>query len=252
MIYSCLIADDNIIERDLIEMFLRKINSLEIKKVCQNGSEVATYLIDNNIDIVFCDIDMPDLSGIGLLKSLRKPPVFIFITSYADYAVESINLDVLDFILKPATFERILKSANKAIEYLQLKGNLNAESIPKESPRIATDDHFFIKETQGITKLKYNDVVFIESMGDFSKIHTLHTNTHIVLSGLKNLELQIPENIFKRVHKQYIVNLNYVATISSADVLLHDKRTIPLGQQYRQQLLEAFVNKEVIKRNFTN
>lgn len=249
MIYNCLIADDNVIERDVATMLVKKIPQLNTVAVCEDGFEAADALASLQVDIVFCDIDMPGFSGISLLKSLRNPPAFVFITSYSDYAAESFDLDVVDFIVKPVTFERLLKAVNKTTEYIQLRRVNNSINLADTAAETVADDHFFIKESHGITKLKYADVLYVESMGDFSKIHTVQGNTHVILSGLKNLEAQIPTPIFKRVHKQYIINISHVNTVSQTDVLLLNKKTVPLSQLYRQQLLDAFVNKELIKRN---
>lgn len=240
--YKCLIVDDNEIERDAIEMYLRKINRLEIKAICSNGIEAAGILISQQIDIVFSDIDMPELSGHGLLKSIASPPIFIFITSFSEYAAESFNLDALDFVLKPATFERLLKASNKAIEYLDLKQTVSnvTENTPIEQN---TDDHFFIKETKGYTRLNYNDVIYVESMGDFSKIFTAE-NKHITLVNLKNLERQLPP-FFIRVHKQYIINLNQIATVASNEIMLNHNFVVPVSLLNKQDLMEKISNKTI-------
>ncbi|MBB2145291.1 response regulator [Pedobacter sp. LMG 31464] len=243
--YTCLIVDDNEIERDAIEMYLRKINRLDIKAVCSNGIEAAEVLINEPIDIVFSDIDMPELSGMGLLKSIKNAPVFIFITSFTEYAAESFNLDALDFIVKPATFERLLKASTKAIEYLDLKKQASLNSNPNPIPETA--DHFFIKETKGFTRLNYDDVIYIESMGDFSKIYTA-TDKHITLVNLKNLERQLP-SFFVRVHKQYIINLNQVSTITNNEIILNHNNTVPVSLTNRQELLEKIANKTVSRHN---
>lgn len=240
MLYRCLIVDDNEIERDAIEMYLRKINRLEIVGVCNSSFEADALIATETIDIVFSDIDMPELSGMGLLKSIKNPPVFIFITSFSEYAAESFNLDALDFIVKPATYERLLKSSHKAIEYLDLKQLANQKALA-EPPPAPIDNHFFLKETKGYTRLNYNDVIYIESMGDFSKIFTA-SNKHITLVNLKNLEKQLPA-IFLRVHKQYIINLNQIATISTNEIHLNQGFTVPLSLANKQELMDKVVDK---------
>lgn len=240
--YTCLIVDDNEIERDAIEMFLRKINRLDIIATCENGIEASAILIDKDIDIVFSDIDMPELSGMGLLKSIKNPPIFIFITSFTEYAAESFNLDALDFIVKPATFERLLKASTKAIEYLDLKiqADLNQNYI---SPSSDSDHYFFIKETKGFTRLNYEDVIYIESMGDFSRLFTAE-GKHITLVNLKNLEKQLPSN-FARVHKQYIINLNQIATVANNEIMLNHNYNVPISLANRQELMEKITNKTI-------
>jgi len=126
--YNCLIVDDNEIERDAITMHINKIPSLNIVSICKDGIEAIDVINNKQIDIIFSDIDMPELSGTALLKTLKNKPVFIFITSYNQYAAESFDLDAIDFVVKPATFERLLKSANKAIEYIELRKSAQKNS----------------------------------------------------------------------------------------------------------------------------
>lgn len=244
--YKCLIIDDNEIERAAIEMHLRKINRLNITAVCNNGIEAAEILINTSIDIVFSDIDMPELSGMGLLKSIKNAPVFIFITSFTEYAAESFNLDALDFIVKPATFERLMKAANKAIEYLDLKKLASSNDVGFK-PETPADDYFFIKETKGFTRLNYADVVYIESMGDFSKIFTAD-HKYITLVNLKNLELQLPD-FFTRVHKQYIINLNHIATVTTNEIMLNNDYIVPVSMNNKTELMEKITAKTLSRNN---
>jgi two-component system LytT family response regulator len=237
--YRCLIVDDNEIERDLVEMFLQKIDRFEIVATCDNGITAASIIRNEPIDIVFSDIDMPDLSGLSLLKSIKNPPEFIFITSYAEYAAEGFNLDALDFIVKPVTYERLLKACHKAIEYLDLKRAVDQKEFT-EAPQ-PEENHFFLKETKGYTRLNYDDVIYIESMGDFSKIFTA-TNKHITLVNLKNLEKQLPA-IFTRVHKQYIINLNQITTITTNAIQLTSDYTVPLSIANKPDLMDKIVHK---------
>ncbi|WP_316829959.1 LytTR family DNA-binding domain-containing protein [Pedobacter aquatilis] len=244
--YTCLIVDDNEIERDAIELHLKKIPSLEIVATCNSGIEAAAILATKKIDIVFSDIDMPDLSGMDLYKSLKKKPLFIFITSHSHYAAESFDLDALDFLTKPATFERLLKATNKAIEYIELRKNVALSSEDSISHPDKGEDYFFFKETKGITKLNYKDVIYIESMGDFSKIYTANEK-HIILVGLKNLEKQLPEQ-FLRVHKQYIINVNHISTVTAHEVHLTEHFIVPISAASRQELLDKVIDKKTLSR----
>ncbi|MBO9672095.1 MAG: response regulator transcription factor [Sphingobacteriaceae bacterium] len=248
MMYNCLIVDDNEIERDAIEMHLKRIPSLNIIATCGNGIEAAQILTTTAVDIVYSDIDMPELSGVDLLKSLKKQPLFIFITSFSEYAAESFNLDALDFIVKPATFERILKATNKAIEYIELRklvDKLPVENLNQDNKE--EDDYFFFRETKGITKLKYSDVIYIESMGDFSKLFT-RNDKHVILVSLKNLEKQLPSKIFTRVHKQYIININHIVTLTNHEVHLTHNFLVPISASNRQELLEKSIDKKILSR----
>jgi len=247
MKYTCIIVDDNEIERDALEMHLKKIPSLDIIKVCKSGIEAADVLSHTDIDLVFSDIDMPELSGMALLKSIKNRPLFIFITSHSEYAVESYDLDAIDFVVKPATFERILKSANKAIEYLELKKQVSYEPIEDADLKKNNDDYFYFRETKGISKLKYDDVIYIESMGDFSKLFTSN-NKHVILVSLKNLEKQLPSEIFTRVHKQYMININHITTLTNHEVHLDFNFVVPISTANRQDLLENSIDKKILSR----
>ena len=244
--YSCLIIDDNEIERDAIELHLRKIPNLNIVAICKNGIEAATILSKQDLNIVFSDIDMPELSGTELYKSLKNKPLFIFITSHSHYAAESFDLDAIDFVVKPATFERLLKATNKAIEYIELRKNASQISDDLTKSVENNDDYFFFRETKGITKLNYKDVIYIESMGDFSKIYT-SDEKHVILVGLKNLEKQLPD-FFARVHKQYIINVNHISTITSHEVHLAQNFTVPISAMNRQELLDKVIDKKTLSR----
>jgi len=252
MTYSCIIADDSAIERDKLEILLRKIERIHIVAVCANGIEVSNWLSKQPVDIVFSDIDMPELSGIGLLKSLKQPPVFIFFTGHSEYAVESFELDVVDFLIKPVTSERLVKAANKAIEYLDLKKNNTAAQVISadngEVPLNISDSYFFIKDTPGLIKVKFEEVVYIESMGNFASIHTLKGKKHVALATLKKFESILPVSVFTRTHKQYMINHHHIVNISTQDVLLEGGHTIPVSLSHRQALLDKVVNKKLITR----
>lgn len=237
---KCIIADDNLIELDTLELFLKKIDKIEIVASCNTGIEVFQVIASQKIDIVFSDIDMPDLNGIDLLKSIKNPPVFVFITSFSDYAVESFNLDVIDFILKPLTFERLLKATHKAFEYLNIKKMVNEGAKSNE-------DYFFIKETNGLTKLNYQDVLYVESYGDFSKVYTLDQKNHLVLANLKSIESQLPQTIFIRIHRQYIININHINGIKNGDVILKEDKVIPFSATFKQNLDSILANKVITR-----
>jgi DNA-binding LytR/AlgR family response regulator len=257
MKYRCIIIEDNILERDALEMKLNKIDSLVVKAVLADGMEAVSVLKNEDIDIVFSDIDMPDLSGIELLKSLKNPPVFIFISSHSEHAAESFNLDVIDYIVKPAKIERLIKAVDKAIEYIQAKRKVQAETPVKIiASQQATDfirtidaqEYFFIKENNNYNKLNMGDVLYIESMGDFSKICTTGNKSHMVLISLKNLEKQLPENLFIRVHKQYIINVLHIKNISVSDIKLGNNMVIPVSIAYKQALQDNLINKKTLTR----
>lgn len=254
--YNTLIVDDNLIERDALALHLSNIPNINIVADCQNAIEVIAFLEHNTVDIIFSDIDMPGLSGISLLKSMKKPPVCIFVSSYPEYAAESYNLDVIDYIVKPASYERVFKAIEKATEYIELKKNTKANLetpnlavTPDEiGAQISTEHFFFIKENNGYTKLNLSDILYIESMGDFSKIHTIAQKKYVVLVGLKHIEKQLSPKLFRRVHKQYMINLLHVNTVNGTEIHMVDKTSIPFSNAFRQNLIETIIEKKLLKR----
>jgi two-component system, LytTR family, response regulator len=250
--YKCLIADDNLLDRDALEMYIGKITNLHIEAICSNGLEAAAILKQKEIDIVFTDIDMPGLSGIELIQSITNPPAFIFISAHDEYAAESYTLDVIDYIVKPVSLGKIQKAANKAMEYLELRKLAAsyvgpANSTAEIKSRTISSDHFFIKEDKDYTRIDTANLLFIESMGNFSKLQTLEKK-HLTLVSLKNMEMQLPVPDFMRIHKQYIINLQHIVSVSSSgDVLLNGGYSIPLGELYKAALME-FVNNKMMLR----
>ncbi|WP_167017987.1 LytTR family DNA-binding domain-containing protein [Chitinophaga sp. Cy-1792] len=233
MKYNCVIIEDNIIERDLLEMYLLKIGLLEVKGICKHAAEAFKLLSNEKIDIIFSDIDMPDISGIDLLKGLKDPPLFIFITSHLEHAAESFELDVLDFIAKPVSMDRLIKAVNKAVEHLDLQKKAQLAEMEQK----AGDDFFFIKDSKGYVRLNYEDIIFIESFGDFSKLRTSEGLTYTALINLKNLVLQLP-GFFVRVHKQYLINFNKIASVNGYEIILEGGVNLPLSPSYRDGLLQ--------------
>lgn len=257
MKFNVLIVEDNILERDALASKIKKIDSLVLKASLEDGMHAVSYLKEHEIDIVFSDIDMPDLSGIELLKSIKNPPVFIFISSHPEHAAESFELDVIDYIVKPLKMERLIKATDKAIEYINAKQKLQPEKqaatqITGGSPEfirtIDAQEYFFVREKNSYVKINMGDVLYIESMGDFSKIITTGNKSHFILVSLKNLEKQLPDKLFIRVHKQFIINLLHIVNISTADIKLSGNITIPFSSAYRQLLLDNVVAKKTLTR----
>ncbi len=248
--YTCLLVDDDMLDLDVLELFVSKIENLKISAVCNNGVDAALQLQKQQVDIVFSDIDMPDLSGIGLLQSLQKPPIFIFISSHQEHAAQSFNLDVIDFIVKPLTLARLIKAANKATSYIELKKTAATQSQLSSTP-VPTNglDCFYIKENYDYVKIFYADVTYIESMGDFSRLHLVNQKKHVTLVSLKHIETQLPTQLFMRTHKQYIVNMQHVVSISNnTEIELICGQVIPISLLYKPAFMQV-INQRVISRN---
>jgi two-component system, LytTR family, response regulator len=248
MIYTCIVADDNLIEREMLVTMLQKIPAVGIIASCTSAVEVMEVLRGQKADIVFSDIDMPDISGIELLENLQHPPAFIFITSYSDYAAESYELNAVDYIVKPVTLPRLTRAVDKAIEYLNIRHQAARPTDDDTFTAEVKNGFFYIKETRGYTRLLYSQVTYIEGMGDFCKIGTTEGKTHIVLVNLKNIEPQLPVDAFIRIHKQFIINLQHIRTITPDTVEMTNGYKAGYSPLYKQKLLDKTVNMKLITR----
>jgi two-component system LytT family response regulator len=255
VIYNCIIVEDNPVDRNITAYNVGKMSSFNLVGLCTDGAEAAVVIEDNDIDVVFSDIDMPILSGTELLKALIDPPVFVFISSHASFAAETYHLNAIDFIVKPFKFERFYQAACKAIDFIESK-KLRTEKFQKELSGSADpvqkialeDEYFFIYQSRGVTRLKYSDVLYIESMGDSSVICTVNNEKLTVLVGLKNLTEQLPTAIFKRIHRRFIVNKDHIEHIIGTIIRLDTKQTLMIGEQYRKNVIEEFINKKIVGR----
>ena len=243
MRYKCIIVDDNAIERDLLEVLLQKMDELEIAGIFDNGLEALRFLQQHPVDITFSDIDMPELSGFGLLKSLRQPPVFIFISSHGRYAADSYDLDVVDFIRKPVSLERLYRSVRKAIVHIDKS---------RAAPANPEEEVMIVRTTDGINKLLPGSIVYAESMANYSMLYLQDGASLMVLVSLKQLEEQLPQGAFLRIHKNYLVNWALAGVIRRDSVLLAGKYEIPIGDSHRRHLAERIAGHPAIGRKTGN
>ncbi len=247
--YKCLIVDDNLIDRDVVEMYAGKILGLQIEAICSDGVEAASIISQKEIGIVFCDIDMPHLSGLELVKTQQNAPIFIFISSYAEHAAESYSLDVIDFIVKPVTLARLIRATNKAIEYIEYKKNAVYVTTGNNNPELLnSSNYFFVKEANGYTKITTAYLLFVESMGNFSRLQMADQKKHLTLVSLKQMEEQLSSIQFMRVHKRFIINLHHIAAVTAeGEIELTNGEIIPVGVTYKTILTEI-INKKVLVR----
>lgn len=232
-----MIVDDEPLALDILETFVEKIPSLELVKRCQNAIEAFEALKTEAIDLIFLDIQMPQLTGIEFLKSLKNPPLVIFTTAYPNYAIEGYELNVTDYLLKPVSFERFMKAVNKAETQFELqKGNTEAPAEPEAQP----SDFIFVKADKKLIKIKYDEIFYIEGLKDYVIIRTKMGRT-ITLQTMKSLEEKLPSNLFKRIHRSYIVALDKIDAIVGNMVEI-EKKHLPIGKNYRDELL-TIINK---------
>jgi len=232
---NCLVVDDEPIAREGMMEYVRQIDYLYPVDQCKSAVEAAGLLQKNKIDLIFLDIQMPKLTGIEFLKALAEPPLVIFTTAYSEYALEGFELDVVDYLLKPISFARFLKAAEKAQSYL----------LARNKDVSITDDFFFIKCNGKIEKIMMSEVIYIEAMANYVIIYTQQKKyiTYLTFSGI---EEQLPAHLFVRIHKSYLVAISAIQTIDGNEVITNLMR-LPLSKNCRNEVMGR-IESRFIKR----
>ena len=227
---TCIAVDDEPLALDLLEDNIKKIPFLKLLKTCSNAIEANHFLQENPVDLLFLDIQMPGITGIQFLNGLSKnPPLVIFITAYEKYAIESYNLDVVDYLLKPVSFERFLKGVNKAYEQYNFRKNPAAQAS-------ASPDFLFVNSEYNLVKIDIQDVVYVEGLKDYIKIFLLSAPRPVITRmSMKAMEEKLPSDQFLRVHKSFIVSLKKIVSIRKGRINLL-KTQIPISDHYKENL----------------
>ena len=237
----CIAVDDEPLALDLLEDNIRQIPFLEFVGRCRNAFE-AIELIQSekaenrSIDLIFLDIQMPGITGVQFLKSMVSNPMVIFITAYEQYALEGFELNIIDYLLKPVSFERFLKAVNKANELFQLKTNIAPVKINLE-------EHFFVNAEYSLVKIRFADILYIEGLKDYIKIY-LSTQSRPVITRMtmKSIEERFAAMPFMRIHKSYIVSLNKIESIRNLKITI-GTHLIPVSEQFSEDLMRRIGGK---------
>lgn len=235
---SCLIVEDEPLARNLLTDYVKKVPYLTLIDACSSPLAAIEVLRKNSIDLMFLDIQMPELTGITLLKTLQKKPLVILTTAYSEYALESYELDVLDYLLKPVTFERFLKAVDKANQ--RLSGVTPIVQIV-EKGAVAEQPFVFVKDGTKLVKIQLDDILYVEGLKDYVTIHTRQQKI-TSLQRLKNLEEQLPPQKFIRIHHSYIIALNAIDVVHKGEVQIGNT-FLPISDSYKK----AF--RDVVEKN---
>jgi len=235
---TCLIIDDEPVARKGMEEYVREIDFLDLVALCENPVKATRYLSEQTIDLIFLDIHMPKVSGIEFLKSLRNPPLVIFTTAYSDYALEGYSLDVVDYLMKPITFDRFLKATQKAFEIHQLKQLAKGQK--------ASSDYFFVKSESKYEKVTYAEVKYVESLQNYVIIHTASRKL-ITYMTLNSIENQLPKDLFLKVHKSFIISLGNIKAVDGNEILIGDAR-IPISRNLKELVVNRILGNNLFKR----
>ena len=221
MTIRCLIIDDEPSSQNVLKTFIDKIDYLELIEVSNNALEGLDFLKKEAIDLIFLDINMPHLSGVSFYKSLQNPPKVIFTTAYSEYAIEGFELNAIDYLLKPFSFERFMKAVAKVKDYFDQK-----------------TEFILLKSDKKTHQIKLNEVLFVESLGDYIKVF-IENDFLITYKTLKTMRDVLPKNQFIQVHKSFIINKNKLDYIEGNTVIIN-KYKIPLGQKFKKAFLDSF------------
>jgi two-component system LytT family response regulator len=228
---KCVIIDDEPLAVDVVKEFLSKIEIVELVATFNNAIDAISFINDSKIDLIFLDIEMPQFSGIEFLKSLERKPMVIFTTAYSDYAVEGFDIGAIDYLVKPIPFHRFFKAVLRAKQMLEPLINIPSPILPTLKTPI---DFIFVKAEYENIKLNLSDIIYIEGLKDYVKIHTSNGKFILTLNSLKKFEESLLENNFFRIHRSYIVNLKHIKSIQKNKVIIMEKR-IPIGENYKAE-----------------
>lgn len=220
---TCIAIDDEPEALEIIKIHFEKIPFVDLKAFFTHPLEAVEYLHQETVDFILLDIQMPDISGIELAKSLQNPPLIIFTTAYPQFAVESYNVDAVDFLVKPIVLDRLLKAILKVQKQLAIY-----------SKRQPSSNFFFLKSGNGQIKIQYNSIIYLESDGNYLKFVTKEEN-HLGRMSLSEMEQNLTERQFLRIHKSYIINVNYLKTIESHRLSMGDE-WLPIGRKYKKEV----------------
>ncbi len=232
-----LIVDDEPLALDIIETYIERIPDLELVARCTNAIDANEILQKEHIDLLFLDIQMPQMTGIELIKSLPLPPKIIFTTAYPEFAMDGFELNALDYLLKPIAFDRFLKAVNKAKDHFAHKQNNNATE----------EDYFFVKADKKLMKVHFDEILYIEGLKDYVIIKK-EVGRVIALQTMKSLEAKLPNQIFMRIHRSYIVNIQKIkAVVGNAIEIIENNQTkhLPVGKNYKDDLIAIIEEKKL-------
>lgn len=230
---KCIITDDEPLARKCLREYIDKIDFLTLIGECEDAIQLNTILKTEQVDLIFLDIEMPEMTGIELLSNLTTPPKVIIVSAYEQYALKGYELDVVDYLLKPVSFDRFLKSANRVYDLMR--------TGQKED-----NDYIFVKSNKLLKKIRFKDILFVESMENYVVIQTA-SSKEIVYTTLKQLYESLPQNIFQQTHRSYIVNIEKVTAIDGNQLTIAAYK-IPVARNFRDNIFNLILNNRLVNR----
>jgi two-component system LytT family response regulator len=235
---KCLAIDDEPLALRQIAGYIKKTPFLELAAQCESASKAIEVLEHTPVDLMFVDINMPDLNGMDFVKALDKPPKVVFVTAYSEYALEGFRVNAIDYLLKPVSYPDFLKSANKAKSWF--------DSSQQKPDEVNSDkDFLFIKSEYKIIRINFNDIKYVEGMSEYIRIHLTGSKPVMTLLSMKFIEEQLPQDRFMRVHRSYIVNLEKISVIERSRIVFDGNVYIPVSDQYKAKF-QSYIDKNYL------
>jgi len=234
-VVNCIIVDDEPVARDILESHLQKVEAITIVATCKNAIEAFNEISSNQIDLIFLDINMPEISGLSFAKSINKNIKVIFTTAYREYAVDGFNLQAVDYLLKPISFERLLQAVNKFLgENVALNEIAPLEIVQEKS------DFIFVRSDRKMVKINFSEIKYIESFSDYIKFH-LSDKILVTRETISSIEAKLPKADFLRIHRSYIISLSKIDSFTNEFIEIH-KKAIPISRSYKKDVLHRLEN----------
>lgn len=227
-----IIVEDEPLAREGLLSYSREVDFLSVRKVCEDALEANQALAEGNVDLMFLDIQMPKITGIDFLRSLKHPPMVIMTTAYPNFALQGYELDVLDYLVKPFPFDRFLKAVNKTRDFFELRTRNAGTGRPK-------DDYFFVKCDYRYEKIQFRDILYVEGMENYVVIYTA-AQKFVTLLRMKTVEETLPASDFIRIHKSFIVSVRAISSIDGNEMIVAGKR-LPISREKKNEILERVV-----------
>ena len=240
---KCLVIDDELPAREVLEKHITGVEALELAGSCTNAVEALSFLQSNTVDLLFLDIQMPHILGTNFIRTLKTPPKVIFTTAYRKYAIEGFELDAVDYLLKPISFDRFLKAVNKIFE-LNLQSNTKNSST--ENPAEPAQPFLYLRVDRKMIKVLFNDILYIEGLRDYIRIFTT-SKTIITKHLLASLEEMLPSDAFLRIHRSYIISISKIDSFNS-DTIEIGKKELPIGRLFKHDV-SKLLNASTLRPN---
>ena len=236
----CIAIDDEPLALRQIKSYIDRAEQLELVAVCRSAREGQKVLEQNKVDLIFVDINMPDMNGLEFVRSLTSTHYIVFTTAHPEFAIEGFKLNAIDYLLKPFTFEEFMKAAQKAISLVDLVERCHAaeSAIAQNEAESSDKEYISVKADYKTQLVKISDIVYLESAGEYVRLHIEGSSTITTLFRLKNMEASLPQENFLRVHRSYIVNLRRISSYTKGRIFLDNGEYIPLGENYKERFFE--------------